>query len=467
MENANLPKSNPVEFSGNAEDDDNGKSKKAKKSKFAKWLSYLVPSEVASQPESKDDEEPSRTERFLESFKSLFGIFSNVEKQEVEELTKPSQQPIYNESLIFAIDEVEETAPSETEADEVLDEAHENFDVEVNIEHPSDASEAPIEEPAETGLSDVSLATRDSVLPIERLSSQYSDDNEAARAQSISETPRYVNEKQREIIIEKRSGGGAALLGFVAAETLSRSRDKKIRNDAVKLRDKVDKLEQKQSSTELDLHHAREHNRKQLDELKAKRETREEFDEVGKEHHPKQSPPEIQTKVFYTKEKPNWASAGDIQPNKDPKQSIIEHEIDTKFASDSKIKPEYHRSFEALAKKDPIEKPSILTQDNVVSAEQAHEKYINPEAYFDKRHEVKDVSVTSNKRFVSSQSGGQVQTVSNIHSSDNDKLQVLQAKQAEAHQTQVMYKQAAKQGVWVGALIVLAALIAMLLMSLL
>lgn len=472
MENANLPKSNHIEFSDDTEDDEKIKKiKKAKKSKFAEWLGYLVPTETNSKGEPETSKEPGRTERFLESFKNLFAGFSHVEKQEVEDLSSWNSESNHNTGSKVDISETEVSVSDYVELSEpVPDQA----DV-VGSAKPQEVFGG---EPA-TDQTDTAATENDKLGKYEAPSANLFEENinslteqirnryyDAADDHASVETPKHVKEIQRETIVEKR-GNGAALLGFVAAETLSRSRDKKIRNDAAELREQVQKLDKKQASTELELHNARKQNREQLKELKAKREA---FSGSGKNN---QAQPAIygsteEAKLPNSQSKPHLESAYSIGARRinSTENSPSKHEADkdsTSLKEASTKRPE----FLGLPKQEISDKSPLLVQEETISFEQAQEKYTNPEHYYDSRHEVKDTPVRHNTKFVSTNNGSQAPVVSFVDKVSDDKLQELQNKQDNASQLQAMYRQAARQGAGIGLLIVLAALIVMLMMSLL
>lgn len=242
--------------------------------------------------------------------------------------------------------------------------------------------------------------------------------------------------KERETIIEQRGGAGAALLGAVVANRLSKSRDRKIQAEAKELEKKVEGLQKAEEQDTYNIERLRAKSQEQADQLRAKRTTSAEQP---------QNRPEIpivdEQNVIYVSKHPE---AHNARPYNRPEQSV-----------ESVPEPSKRRETEH---KDVAERKTTPEIDHVVlqQVEQAAEHNIALERYFERRHEVKDVPTN-----ITGQTGVSLGLI-NQHQlqqtsiGSEKRIAQIEQKQREAARTQQAYKQAATQGVVAGIIMLVS-----------
>jgi len=242
--------------------------------------------------------------------------------------------------------------------------------------------------------------------------------------------------KERETIIEKRGGAGAALLGAVVANRLSKSRDRKIQAEAKELEKKVEGLQKAEERDAYNIERLRAKSQEQADQLRAKRTTSAEQP---------QNRPEIpivdEQNVIYTSKQPETHNA---RPYNHPEQSV-----------DSIPKPNIRRETEH---KDVAERKTTPEIDHVVlqQVEQAAEHNIALERYFERRHEVKDVPTNSTGQTGVSLGLINQHQLQQTSIGSEKRIAQIEQKQREAARTQQAYKQAATQGVVAGIIVLVS-----------
>lgn len=293
-------------YEDNSDSDDSeqldARDKKSKKRKKGtpEWLQRLLKTDS-----EKLAEEDTKANRFLEAIKSPFGRMFGVEKEELteEETEDQEQKPAETEfrlpfmpaafsgpeAVMSDTDSKEEDSDPSPELPQGLlineDTAEEiaSWAPEVPAELEFRTEDEPVPVPMEEeGIPEVATESLPEESVVDRLRAEveshammstdiHPDRNsyDAGYTDSRGETSPV---KEREIVVEKRGGAGAAAVGFVAAELLSRSRDKKIRREAKQLKKKVTGLEQDQKVSHLEARKTEARNQEQLQELKQKRE---------------------------------------------------------------------------------------------------------------------------------------------------------------------------------------------------
>lgn len=431
--------------------------KKQKKSKLSELWNKLFNKEV----DEKDEGEKS----LLQSIGALFGKATGLEKEEVQEEqgeeVEPEQQlepgrelavPILGGDIeyspSYSIDDEQYT----TAVDVPLTNTQSEYTIPLTPEQAlSVDDELPSPqlydtEPTAVGDTETVYSTEpEEVVSTANESTDSSEEpdlttpeelarirQEIADERGYEERPTDPVIKERETVIENRGGGGAAMLGFVAAEVLSRSRDKKIRKEADKLRHKVEALDKTQDVTNTERLEAEARNRQQIEELKNKR-------------HGKV---EQAFKVSEVKRAESTAvvDAAPVQP----KQEVLRAtEIDEQ-GSKSEATP---------------------SQESEVVFEQvrgAAERDIALEKYYEQRHELKDDpggaqthSGNRGKLTPNSQAHSPLLTPTVQYSL------IAEEKQRQAQQTRDLYKHAITQGTIAGIIMLVSFAIVVFLWSLL
>jgi len=257
------------------------------------------------------------------------------------------------------------------------------------------------------------------------------------------------NSVENNTYIEQNGGGGAALLGFVAAETLSRHRDKKIRKEARQLREQVKKIDSKHQNEELNISTAVAQNREQIAYLRQRREMAEQKPLV-------RSTPEVtKTNVSY-------------EADRRVAEKVIEkHNV---YTRESRPVYEQRDSREVVqTSKETVEKSRSPSENLILEqVEKAAEHDVALEAYYERMHEAKDVPTNSGT--AGGSAGGYVQQ--DQHSGHNDRAQdqairKLQEEHRAVKESRDLYQNAAKRGVWAGIAVLIAFMLIALLWSLL
>jgi hypothetical protein len=355
------------------------KDSKKKKGAFQTLLEKLIPRQSTQEAEpTTAPDEKDRSVGFFERFKGTLNSFFGVEKAELPEsllqstaeskldqLRAPILAPIGVEADLESMptvpaadqEEIKSRTTTPTSVHEELN--HSMTEEAISLNDSMSIHELP----------DIPVVSTDEVLPAHEV--RYLDQqlpSEPSVGESRSDVledkrlqPRYEHTTQgKETIFERNSGGGAALLGFVAAETLSRSRDKKLRREAEQLRQKVDRQEAEQQFTTQEIHRVTQRNAHEIKELRNKRtealqtpqvhETTNLTQPIEKAHVTSEKRVEQQKPLTVSSEKETEPLMGTLSHEDTPEKRILQAHV-----------------------------------------EQAAEKDVALEGYYEKRAEVKDV----------------------------------------------------------------------------
>lgn len=279
-----------------------GKPKKKSKKKSApEWFQRIV-NTGEEQPE-----EESRTGRLLDLIKSPFSKLFGVEKDELQEDVIAdndgvvAEEPEYGLSSVPGLySQAESVEPDKPEAVDDPVDGEPELPQGLIIDEETAEEFAMTEIPAESERVEQVARESDSGDEVAAVGSGIHDSGELsvdqlraeveANAMASHEIPTErpyevglvdtgglrtetaPQIKEREVIIEKRGGAGAAAVGFVAADLLSRSRDRKIRKEAKQLKKKVATLENKQKDDNFRAREVEAQNKERLRDLAEKRE---------------------------------------------------------------------------------------------------------------------------------------------------------------------------------------------------
>ncbi len=425
------------------------KKDKKKKSRLSEWLSKFLRPEVDDDASPEAEEKRTKTWRVAEAFRNLFGKASGIETNELPEEQLESEQIAAERSLYFPL--TTEFSPQPV---------YEQPDVDLGNDNNSSAeltNEVEQQTPAHT-LPDQTNSARIEELPLQNnqhgierpvpdLSEIAKDDVEPAKERFVSYEqklePDRRAEKEKEVVIERGGGGGAALLGFVAAETLSRSRDAKIRKEAKALKKQVDQLEKNQVQQTVELNEVRDKNRQQIEALRERRNEAGSENEVVIDHEKRTAPSPEQLA-------PKREAVAYEQVPRRPEQTLP-----------SKSRVERHEPLVRTHIETPREAAPEHKDDALIleQAEKAAERDIPLESYYERRHEAKDVPTTPSH-------SGAATGVGTSTSSDDIQLTTsvlpdpVKAPAIKSPKpVPDLYAQAAKQGVYVGLLMIVAFLI--------
>jgi hypothetical protein len=263
--------------------------------------------------------------------------------------------------------------------------------------------------------------------------------------------------KERELVVEKRGGAGAAAVGFVAADLLSRSRDKKIRKEAKQLKKKVTSLEKKQETDYFEAQRIQAQNKEQLRDLAAKREhdlkiQAQKFESV--------KVPEPRLPVEAKTEKAQVTVERVVH-----REQSIERVPKPEVLTSERQKPDSDSTYEALVRQN---------QELLATIEQAKEVSYAGETYYDRQHEVMDeptkYDMASGASVSSHDSSGQQSTlpVTNSNQTQHSGQQPgLYDPLPQKTGLSDEYKQAMLQGATTGIILLVGFLIVLILWSLL
>lgn len=452
------------EFIASVEEDDDKESKKSKRKKrFDKLINFLIPKKSKEDsPEAEESEEPSRIENFFEASKSMFGKILGIEREDLDEEDNEAIEEAYEEDEpdqrsfriggLFSAPELSETPDVQ---DETLHEAEEQvaYDVEPEQLAGQPEEEQPLEsqsEIPEPQLEVEPLAPEESELPyIQEMARTNAEDYEPINRAEPQETiDRNTGSESKETtIIERRGGAGAALVGFVAAETLSRSRDKKIRKKAEELSKEVDKNKKEQEDKNIELEALQRRQRKELESLQRKR-----TGEV------KDTKPSVEKKPERQEHSTRQSRTQEIMH---PKTESTQEKGPEVYETAPKLKPQQERTQYSPEVHSATDERLHLEQ-----VESAAENDIPIEAYYERSHEAKDVASSSSTR-VTNFSGSDVsqghQLTNNLPDYNNAQLDATHQKTSNND----LYKTAVKQGATAGIVVVIAVAIILLIWSLL
>ncbi len=444
-------------FSGGAEfkapdsdvdDEKSPNSLKKKKNPISKLWAKLF---------DKETEQPKEEHKgFLEAFGAFFSKVTGVEKSEIDDIHEQSQDaepkstPDLRFPLLGGVDvppatdvEPMENPDTSTEADTAYDQTYAgelpvpHDDVAAETQEPSPDDGADIQ-PDHYNIADIHLV--EELVPQdtqrEELIDQSSARNAHIEASGVQERGQPVIQ-ERETVVERRGGAGAALLAVVVANQLSKSRDRKIQAEANQLQKKVERLQRDEQRDAYDIERLRSRSHKQAEQLRAKRETRSE--------KPQNTPELVYTAPSTTEKRPSPALEAKTTLEKaDGSPSPQETKGNTVPKTETK-----HDETPQRRELDPV----VLEQ-----VEQAAEQNIALERYFERRHEVKDVPSNS----LGGQTGLDLGTrTTQSHAQDfatqaNQQLTRLEQQQRQSLHAQQSYQKAAKQGVMAGIILLVS-----------
>lgn len=479
MENQQPAQSEGAEFKvPTLDDEDTGleTGKKKKKNRFSQFLSKFLRPETESPPEGT-------TKRFLDSFKGIFGISSGVERHEIPERqeesdegnehTSPLRMPFFSglpEAQLATANsgEVDDNQPIDVDDTEVITQPHlleqsgsvtEVQGVPFYYERSDIAPEDPrVTEFPEQETTDHQYDVIDRSEPVEVA-------DRSTAEPGFSENREVADSlQQRETIIEKRGGAGAALAGLVAAETLSRHRDKKISKEADKLKKRVKAVENKQSIDGQEIALIKEKNRLQAEELARRRVEAKVVAEKQKAFVSQYEAPVMP--ILRTVEgRPETAQQQSRATVEHQGYQVQSAETTKEFRTESiRQNAETIRELRREDSRQEIETTKITEELVRNQVEMAAEQDVAIEAYYERMHEAKDEPTGG-----TAQAGGagafQARTTSAMQQQQQLVRELEQEYQAVQNSRQ-LYSQAAKQGLRAGIAVVVAFVVVALVWSL-
>lgn len=439
------------EFKASVEEVTKEEKKTKKKSRFEQFLERIIPKNKQENSESVEADSQEAKTGFFESSRNLLGKIFGIDKEEVSEPHSTNEEGEFEEPRSFRLgglfaetsldtdnsaDEAPETLPEtpydtpEAEQTDYIDE--EPSTAETAPEEPQIADNEPYDYPetnniqqeieelhrqAEQTDSDVRFSDAEAYEPIDR-----------SRETGVGERKEEAGEKT---IIERRGGAGAALVGFVAAETLSRSRDKKIRKEAEELKKKVDKNKDEQEFKDTTLETLQRRQQEQIEALQNKRKKA----PAEQEHTVRQSrTPEVRHAKPDRKQEAKGPEVAEQQKARIEKQ---QRSPETPSLSDERL--------------------------HFQEVEQAAENDIPIESFYERRHEIKDVASTPVKNFATAYKQNAYHDAEETIATDYSEGGFGSSKDLNKE----LYKDAIKQGATAGIVIVVAVIAVVLLWSLL
>ncbi len=435
------------------------KKDKKKKSRLSEWLSKFLRPRVDEDTSPEADKKREKTWRVTEAFKNLFSRATGVETDELPEGDSPEPErslagerslyfPLTTELLPKPVGEAQLSYDKPAETEYQASESATKDEIPLydgSVEVPQDNSEA--DNPDNVTIEHKPDRISDQTKPISTIEST------PLREQQVFTPHRHESQPraEKEVVVERGGGGGAALLGFVAAETLSRSRDAKIRREAEVLKKQVDQLEKNQTFQSHELNEVRDKNREQVEALRERRlDSRSERETIinhNKREETLTQPTQARETVVFER-----AERDDVQQNESAKRQP-EHR-----GSIAKVRTE------AVPESRPHPKSEELVFDQI---EQAAERDIPLESYYERRHEAKDVP-TSPHVAPAMSDGGYLAGATNVPDRSDAVLSETKHALSPSSRSQAndLYVQAAKQGVFAGLIAIVSFLIIVFIWSL-
>jgi hypothetical protein len=481
-----IPLFNQEDNSEDTENDfgaDGKPKKKSKKKSGPEWFQkFTAGSEV--QPE-----EESKTNRFLDAIKSPFSRLFGIEKDEVAEDEEKApegtrEEPEYRLPFMpGAYSTVESVEPEQPETAQDPADAEPELPHGLIIDQETAEDFATWETPTTTDVTIAGGAEQDIAdnephqpetavpeeLSVDRLRAEVEEHAMAshevpterhpdiasydnlARGESVPAT------KERELVVEKRGGAGAAAVGFVAADLLSRSRDKKIRKEAKQLKKKVTSLEKKQETDYFETQRLQVQNKERLRDLATKRE----------------QDLKIQAKKFESVKTPEARPA--VEAKAEKPQATVERVVHREQSVERVAKPEVVTLERQELDSDSTHEALVRqNQELLATIEQAKEVSYAGESYYDRQHEVMDeptkYDMASGASVPSHDSSGQKSTLpapssKQIQQSDQYPRPYDPLPQKKGLSDE--YKQAMLQGATTGIILLVGFLVVLILWSLL
>lgn len=470
-----------------------GKSKKkSKKKSTPEWFQRIV-NTGEEQPE-----EESRTGRLLDLIKSPFSKLFGIEKDELpeDEAKTGEDNPLGSEFrlpfMVGSYRAVESVDPDQSElandpadnepelpqgliidqdtAEEIaswdeapLNREDDRFETNPGPDEVEAGGQEVIDTPDPEELSVDRLraeveahAIASSQTPAERTPYTTSYDS-ATRGEAVATT------KGRGVIIEKRGGAGAAAVGFVAADLLSRSRDRKIRKEAKQLKKKVATLENKQKDDNFKAREAEVKNKERIRDLAVKREI-----DLRRQNEKIKSVNEVQS---FRSDVLQPERVEIPRPAVERSEPVVERAPDTDHN-----RPEYKVVATERQSDDALRAQELLVRQNqelLTTIEKAKEVSYAGETYYDRQHEVMDEptqydmasggSITSRSAQPTAATGSQTAMGQAQSQSAPTAYEPLPQKAGLSDE----YKQAMVQGATTGIILLVGFLIVLILWSLL
>lgn len=459
MEDNHSPTPDGAEFRAFDSDGDETEksSDKKKKRSFSDVLNKLLPNQEENNEADANSPEGGRVNKVIYALKELFGRTGDVETDELPEeddaVGSGPERPL-RLPLLPRIGEspLNPVASEQTEVFSRASKVVEGADYSwmpvptVEINETEVVDNAQIAEPVESNMAD-SFTEMTPIPDTERQTREVQEVMVPAEPVRETEAPR------QEVIVQQR-GHRAALAGFVAAETLSRHRDRKIRREARELKRQVDRSE-KQQSREQEILTAQKRNAEQITQLQDRR-----IETLEKEA--KTTKQEVQE--VYVREP---ASTSEVKVERQAQPSVERKEVKPESQrAKPEVQPVQLNPAEKVEQANPVESTHITEELVRSQVEQAAERDVAIEAYYERRHEAKDVPTTSATGQDDSPGAGR--TVTNDEKLKRQALiQQLEQEHQSIEQSRSMYSQAVKQGVWAGTAVVIALVTVALVWSLL
>lgn len=417
----------------------------------------------------KETDQPKEEQKgFMEAFGTFFSKLTGVEKNELDEPAEPgaTEAVVTTPDVRFPFLGAIETSPYDNEGNQIDTEntpgtAPEEQPVASSVEegelpiphhetttHEGHSPDGDMQGYNETDYQYGHDAGRDTGEPQEALQAATEANNvppdriveynmPISPDMDIQEQRGEPVIKERETVIEQRGGAGAALLGAIVANRLSKSRDRKIQAEAKQLEKKVEKLQKAEKRDAYEIERLRVKSQQQAAELRNKRETA---------PRAPQNKPEMATDTS-----PNIVS----KPERAPFEAKTTMQMPEVPQSQAEVRQDYHSPSEVeryeVGRRPELD-PVVLEQ-----VEHAAEQNIALERYFERRHEVKDVPTNNTGQGGADLGGRTTQAhVQDFATQANQQLAQLEQQQRMALKTQQAYKKAATQGVVAGIIMLVS-----------
>ncbi len=427
-------------FTSNEEtQDETVDAKKPVKKGFKQLISKLL---VGDEEVGHQAEEGEKKHRIREALVNLLG-FSDI-ITEPDYLPEPFENLADQEVESFPVEESKNPiTPGYSTAEQNYPLTYSNLEMSTKSEtqrHVKEEDRLDIELP-QPDIQEAILPKHDELM--DSGSAQYTRDfiNSSPRSERI-DTPATETQGRKIESYPPKTSSGAALLGFVAAETLSRHRDAKIRKEAASLKDHVEKQDKYHTTTEFSLEERVAHNKEQLEKLRHKR------SEVEPQIPPRTTEREsLRTSV----------------PNPELARSKVNEVIIERRVPDVQVERSVPGKMSETPEANQYSSGERLILDQV---ENAAEHDIAIEAYYERMHEAKDVPTGTTG------SGGGMGGSSYQKSEKNSSIGAvsINPKKSSTHdntKNDELYLLAAKRGAITGVMLLLGFLVVALIWSLL
>lgn len=470
----------PPEESEDSSGEKNEKKDK-KKNRFERALELILPKKGAKEADEGEQDKAGFFERALEKTKGSFGRLFGIETEElpeeedsvgdrVEEEAEPYTPWFRLGNMNFISTDASEVHPEQN--------ANEQTEPALADSPESETNDTPqtIEGGETTEISDTSSPSREELPVVEiehgrnhRAQEEAETANSLQREAAIRPVTREnlpsdgrPEQVQPQTVVERRGGAGAALVGFVAAETLSRHRDKKIRKQAKQMDREVKSQAKELESQSYELKELQQRQKEQRAELQHKRAQ----DTPENIAQPTQRRPEVRPTQEKQPGTQKEAQANNPETRPAAKTPIPEKDPvarkTVEYKNSSSIDEE-KRKLEG----DRVSPISPEERWHLEQIEQAAEQDVALESYYERRHEAKDVPSTHGGNSTGYTYQHSTDDVSGPYSNKDATNTHVKQSSSQVQQTKDEYKTAAKQGAIAGVAIVIAVAIVLLVASLL